>query len=183
MAQYTTWRTNAETLLAEQHYGLEQGVLDSLAAGDYSVIPKLMARTYLDAVTASTNVIAQSMPQIIENLNRNRDVSKGAEDRFFGQWPGLKDHYQRVLEVGQVYRQLNPKASEEDFIKHVGATAATVLGVDPATLRGQAEAPKPRVVPGPTVAPHRPPVPGARSVAPAAPVNPFEALAMDTDEE
>lgn len=180
VAAFTAWRGNAEKLLAENHYALPQETLDEIADNPAVALPKLMARVYLDAVTASTNVLIQNLPAILENTLGYRDNAKKLEDQFDSEWKGLAKHRDKVIQIGQVYRQLNPKATAEEFTRDVGAQAAFALGLTLEVAKGSAA---PAVAPrtGPT-APHRPPGAAAHQVGqPAQPDNQFTALALDID--
>ena len=179
---FRQWRAQAEHVLSNSHYNLSQQDADALNVDPGQVIPKLMSRVYLDAVTAAVNVISQSIPYAVMNTIEAHNGYQRNEDEFFGEWPGLKEHGGEVVRVGQVYRQLNPKASKADFIRSVGAQVAMALGLTADQARGT-KAPAPNGA-GQRVLRHVPPAASARHMAqPARPANFFEQLSQDTEED
>jgi hypothetical protein len=180
MESFRNWRQTAEGVLANSHYNLTKEDADALNVDPGQVIPKLMAKVYLDAVTAAVNVISQSLPQTVMGTIEAHNGYQKNESEFFGEWPGLKDHYAEVLRVGQVYRHLNPSASKADFVRSVGAQVAMALGLNAEQARGTRA---PTQQPGQRVLRHIPPAASARHpMAPARPPNIFEQMSGEEDE-
>lgn len=180
--QFRQWRQNAEQVLSNSHYNLNQEDANQLNIDPGQVIPKLMSRVYLDAVTAAVNVISQALPYTVMNTIDAHNGYQKNEDEFFGEWPGLKDHHAEVIRTGQVFRHLNPRASKADFIRSVGAQVAMSLGLTAEQARG----PSARQAPaGQRVLRHIPPAASARHAPaqPARPANIFEQMAQDTQED
>jgi hypothetical protein len=180
LQSFKDWRQTAEGVLVNSHYNLSKEDADALNLDAGQVIPKLMARVYLDAVTAAVNVISQSLPHTVMNTIEAHNGYQKNETEFFGEWPGLKDHYAEVLRVGQVFRHLNPSASKADFVRSVGAQVAMALGLTAEQARGTRA---PAQQPGPRVLRHIPPAASARHpMAPARPQNIFEQMSEDQEE-
>jgi hypothetical protein len=180
LESFKDWRQTAEGVLANSHYNLSKEDADQLNIDAGQVIPKLMARVYLDAVTAAVNVISQSLPSTVMNTIEAHNGYQKNETEFFGEWPGLKDHYAEVLRVGQVFRHLNPSASKADFVRSVGAQVAMALGLTAEQARGTRA---PAQQPGQRVLRHIPPAASARHpIAPARPQNIFEQMSGEEDE-
>lgn len=179
--QFQQWRQNAEAVLSNSHYNLSQEDANQINIDPGQVIPKLMSRVYLDAVTAAVNVIAQSLPYTVMNTIDAHNGYQKNEDEFFGEWPGLRDHGAEVVRIGQVFRHLNPKASKADFIRSVGAQAALALGLSAEQARGTPA----RQQPGQRMLRHVPPAASARHAPaqPSRPANIFEQMAQDTAED
>ena len=179
MEAFRGWRQNAEAVLANSHYNLSKEDADQMNVDPGQVIPKFMARVYLDAVTAAVNVISQSLPQAMMNVVDTHTTYRNNETQFFSEWPGLQDHYAEVLRVGQVFRHLNPAASKADFVRSVGAQVAMSLGLTADQARGT----KPAQQSGQRVLRHVPPAASARHpVAPQRPLNIFEQMSGEEDE-
>lgn len=185
---YREWRGQVEGLLATNHYNLSSEQLAELELNPGEFIPKMMSRVYLDSVTATLAQVVNYLPQMIRSVQETHTKATAAEDKFYERWPNLKDHHATVLRVGQVYRQLNPGASMEDFINEVGAQTMIAMRIPPEELARHLTAPKPNGNAAATAAARAAPFqPAATSPAgrpaPATPKNPFEALAEEFEEE
>jgi len=181
LQSFKAWRQNAESVLSNSHFNLTKEDADQLNVDPGVVIPKLMSRVYLDAVTAAVNVISQSLPDAMMRVVDTHNAYRNNENEFFSEWPGLQEHYAEVLRVGQVFRQLNPSASKADFVRSVGGQVAMALGLTAEQARGT---PRPPQQSGQRVLRHIPPAASARHpVAPARPRNIFEQMSMETEEE
>lgn len=128
---YRTWRGQTEGLLATHHYKLTQEELDQLDENPGEFIPKIMSKVYLDAVTATLSQVVQYMPQMVRQVNEQSTKAVKTEDKFYEAWPDLRNHHATVVRIGQVYRNLNPNASVEDFINEVGAQTMVALRMQP----------------------------------------------------
>ena len=129
---YIKWRAESENLLATQHYQLSEEVAAELESDSTVAIPKLLSRVYLDAVTASVGHMMSQMPQMIERVISARTSADAAEVKFFDHWAkqGLKtEHRSTVAPLGRAYRTANPNATEQEFIRDVGAQSIVALGL------------------------------------------------------
>ena len=117
--------------LAETEYALTKEEKDALGFDDTqaAAVASLAARTHVNAVGTVLRTIAQQMPAMMNRHLQVQNAAKGAEDAFYGQWPQLKEHSQTVMQLGQAYRNAHPTASQDDFIKMVGAMSVTALGL------------------------------------------------------
>lgn len=172
-ARYADWRGKAEDALQREHYLLDEATVEALETDAAAAIPKLMSRVYLDAVTASVGHVMAAMPQLIGSMVQLQRQSDEVETRFFERWPQLTDHRDSVVRLGQAYRQVFPRASEEDFTRDVGAQTIIALRLP---IEAQ-PAPAPAPVPF-TPAASSPP--GGR---PQVKLNPFEQLAEEMAQE
>lgn len=182
---YTDWRERSENELATSYYALDKNVVEGILNEPDPVdgmrklvdaVPKLMAKVYMDAITAATNTISGMLPAAIEHHSMMGHAVKEREDKFFSAWPGLKEHRAKVVEIAKNYRALNPTLDQENFIKQVGAITTLTLGLDPTAVQG-AQAPTPQLPNGQDRLPrHVPPAAGARHVGAPASDSPFEDL-------
>lgn len=174
---YTDWRTETEDLLAKHHYKLSEEDMAQIDAAPQEVLPRMMARVYMDAVSAAITQVLNYLPQTMRQVNEQERINSESENSFFGKWPALKEHKDSVLKIGQVYRQMNPQASAEQFINEVGAAAMVSLRLDPSGVVQQPVA---------TPAPSAPFAPAAQTpqggiAAPQKPVNMFTKLNEEFD--
>lgn len=124
---YNDWRKESEDLLASHHYNLSHEQAEELELEPHKAIPKLMARVYLDAVTAAIGQVTTHLPRMVRLVTEQEQANARTEQTFYDSWPDLKEHNDTVVQIGQAYRAQNPSASAEDFIKNVGAMAMVAL--------------------------------------------------------
>lgn len=159
--------------LARAHYGLNQEELDSLNVNPAEVIPKMLAKVHVNSVSATLHHVAQQLPRMILGIMDARQRNVENENKFYSNWPQLDrtKHGPVVAQIAQVYRQMNPNATPEDFVRQVGAQAVVALGLlQPSGVPAAPTAPAARqaFVPAAISAP--------ASRAPAQPQNIFEQL-------
>lgn len=176
--RYVTWRKETEELLTKQHYALKPEQIDELDQNPGEFISRMMSKVYLDAVTAVTTQVVQSLPGMVRQINEQAVGSDANEGQFFERWPKLKEHKDTVLRFGAVYRQLNPSTSMDDFINEVGAQAMVALRIPPDGVEVPNGGPPVRVAPF---------KPAAQTPAGGAPIvkdtNVFSQLADEFDED
>lgn len=126
---YSEWRKQAEAQLATTHFALTKEELELIETNPAVAIPRLASKVYFDAVEAATAAVHQYLPGIIRQTTQQSSQYEKNENTFFESWPGLKERKADVERIGLVYRQANPQATTEDFIKHVGMLASNILGV------------------------------------------------------
>lgn len=160
-------------------FSLSQEETDALETDAVTMIPKLMARTYQQALMASMNMMKQFVPMMISEgvVEQGAKTAKGNEAKaeFYAAFPNLneKDHGEAFNQWAKMYRQMNPKASRADAIKFVGNALLTQFN-----LHG---APAPGAVPGVVArpVPFQPARPGGRPVAQVPVDDPYSGLDQD----
>ena len=97
------------------------------------VFPKLQARMFADMWEHMTAMIRQNLPAAIEYHTQAREVQNKEVDSFFARWPKLNraEHGATVAKVSGVFNQLNPNATEEDILNHVGMQTMMLHGIAP----------------------------------------------------
>jgi hypothetical protein len=181
--QFTKWRNESEILLAEHHYALPEAVVkeyedEGVSSKLLKAIPRMMSRVYLDAVQATMGQIMTHLPTLMSQVTRAQNEGSQTEAKFYEQWPKLKEkpeYADTIRRIGTAYRQLNPRASSEDFIREVGAGAMIALRL-PMETSAAATPTQPRSSFRPAAA-TRP-----ASPTPSKPKNVFEAMAEETEE-
>lgn len=161
--------------VASQAYQLTQQELEAVATEPEKILPVLMAKVHVNAVQGVLRHVSQQMPGMVTALMQAQQENRDREEQFFKQWPQLDKtkHMQDILRAGQVFRQMNPTATHEDFIKHVGAHVVLQHGLHqrpPVATPPAATQPRPAPVP-PPFAPAG--VGGAGSAAAAPAQKPF----------
>lgn len=186
--RFRQWREQGVDLLAREHFHIAPEQVKEIVDPETGMvngeklaktISRVASQVYMDVVTAAMGQMTQHMPALIDRVIQARGQAQQIENEFFTQWPQLKEHRNVVLRLGQVFRQQNPRASKDAFIKEVGASAmvALRLGVPAAAPPAAAPAPARPFRPAATARPTTPP-PTQR------PMNAFEALAAaDTEDD
>lgn len=161
-------------------FSLTKEEIESLDTNAVEMIPKLMSRTYTQALLASLNMMRNFVPRMITEGFAQQTTSAAkandAKSAFYKAWPELneKDHDQAMNTVAKVFRQMNPKASREEAIKFVGAAVLAQFGLSRGTPKASAAPARP--------APFQPARPGGRQVAQTPVDNPWDGLDADIDD-
>ena len=117
--------------VAQGSYQLSQEELEQISTEPEKVVPRLLARVHVNAVQGVLRHVASQMPMMVGALLQTQVENTKREETFFSRWPQLdrSKHRDDIVRVGQVYKQLNPNATVEDFIKHVGAQVVMLHGL------------------------------------------------------
>ena len=168
---YQKNRSDMEANVATTVYNLSEDQVQRLDDGDAALIPELMAKVYMDAVTGAVAHMITHLPNMMESVLTGRDGAKVLEDQFYTSNPNINrvEHAETVSRFGLAYRNLYPNAPAEDFIRDVGAQVMVALQISPS---GQ-PAPEP---PAPRTPPFQPAAAGGGKGAAPSPTNPFEVL-------
>jgi hypothetical protein len=101
-----------------------------------------------------------------------------AQAEFYKAWPSLKGYDKQVLQVGALFRQLNPNATPQEAIERIGKVVHEALGIAiPAPGAAAPASPAVPAAPAKPAAPFRPAGGSGASPAPAPSGNEFEAMA------
>jgi len=180
-AAYAKYRGEAEAVLAKEHYAISPEMAENLDENAAEVIPQLMSKVYMDAVSGAISHVLNQMPALVDGAIQARESRNTQETQFFGAWPQLDptQHRETVVSLGQAYRQVHPTASVEQFIRDVGAQAVVALQLQPQAVAPPAAAPVQEAAP----APFRPAGSSPPSSSPSPPTNRFESLNAEFDME
>lgn len=140
--------------VAAQAYQLSPQELEAVATEPEKVLPVLMAKVHVNAVQGVLRHVSQQMPKMVGAIMQAEKVNRDREESFFKAWPQLdrEKHMGAIMQAGQVFRQMNPNATHEDFIKHVGAHVVLANGlqnVQPPVAQRPVAQPRPAPVPPP----------------------------------
>lgn len=100
------------------------------------VLPQFAAKVYADVMQDVTQQIMGVMPQVIQGYVASTTKETQAQDMFFSAWPELKGHDQQVLQMGAMYRQMNPTASPQEAIEVIGEMTMAALKLKRAQAQG-----------------------------------------------
>lgn len=170
---YQKNRSEMEANVASTVYNLSEDQVQRLDDGDAALIPELMAKVYMDAVTGAVAHMITHLPNMMESVLTGRDDTKVLEDQFYTANPHIDraQHAETVNRFGLAYRHLYPNAPAEDFIRDVGAQVMVALKIPPGD--GGQPTPEPPAPKTPAFQPAKGGSPGGTAPPPA---NPFEVL-------
>ena len=117
--------------VASQTYQLTPQELEAVATEPEKVLPQLMAKVHVNAVQGVLRHVSQQMPAMVSAIMQAKEQDRQREDSFFQAWPQLDrvKHRADIIRAAQVFRQLNPTASPEDFVRQVGAQVVIAHGL------------------------------------------------------
>jgi len=114
----------------ETVYKLDDETAEQLQTEPELVLPKLLANMHLNLQRSLLEGMQQLVPQMLEKTQKVSARERQAVDTFYGAYPELRPHHDKVLEIGKTYRQLNPKATPQEATKAIGLLTAQMLGVE-----------------------------------------------------
>lgn len=130
---YEALRTEALVELESKTFAISEEDAQTLVTEPEKILPKLAARVYMEAFENAQRSVMTALPQMILQTMSAQTAMTQATDGFYAKWPkidrGDAKHAQTVGRIGQVYRQLNPTATAEQFTAEVGAQALLALGI------------------------------------------------------
>lgn len=171
--QLAEYKANFQTHLTKQYAFSEEEVL-SLQTEPEKVLPQMAARLHMEVLDNVMQHVYQALPNVIQSHTQSSLREQKAQEEFFGAWPELRGAEQQVLQMGQMFRQMNPKATPQEAIQRIGEITMAALG------KKRATAPAAETFPEPPPAPFRPAAPG-RVASPLPGKNKWEALMDDDD--
>jgi hypothetical protein len=140
-----------------------------------AAIPQLMGRVYSQALQATTNLIKNFVPEMInqgvQSTNARNAKANEALTEFYAAHQHLnpQQHGALVDKWARAFRAANPSASRADAIKFVGNAVTSELGMTSPAAKGR-------------VAPFAPARPGTRVQQPSPQHDPYEGMDMEYDQ-
>lgn len=164
-------RTDAEQETAdlaslEALYGLTEAEAEALATEPELVLPKMLAKQHLRMTKSILASVQSVLPQMMHASTQSATVETAARSQFFSVNRDLAnpEYESAILQIGKMYRQVNPKASAEVAVQKIGEMVRLSLGLP---MVGTAAAPVVSAAPAPR--PFTPARGGSGSRAPATP--------------
>lgn len=100
------------------------------------VLPNLAARLHMDVYKTVMAQMQGMVPQMVAQLTDFNTRETQAKNLLFSKWPELKGHENEVMEVGRMFRKVNPKADAETAVQRIGELTMAALGLTRAAPQG-----------------------------------------------
>lgn len=167
--------------LAADRFKLSPEEIKAVDTDAVAAIPRIMARTYYEAMQSTLLHINNMVPQMVLNTIRAQRASDQIEDAFYGQFKALDrlKHGGDVQTFAKMMRATNPKITQQDLFAMVGAAVMGKYGLQnvPAAPGGNGATPR-----TPQPPPFVPAPPGASVKVIPEPESPWAGLGKDFDE-
>lgn len=126
--KFNEWTAAEEAKLTE-HYTLTEDDAVAMATEPERVLPKLAAKLHMQVLQEARAQIMNMIPQVVKGVQMRETLETKAQGEFFGSWPELKGKESEVVQMGLMFRQLNPKATPEEAIARIGEMTMNALGI------------------------------------------------------
>lgn len=152
---WSNFEKNADKLqeqFVKDFYGLTDEDVAQLEAEPASALPKLAAKVHYNVLKQTAQMISGMLPHAFMHFQGVQKQADAATSKFQEQWPQVDvvKYGSEIEQTANVYRQMNPKATQEEVISFVGAAIST---------RHKLSAPTPSAAPGTTPAAQAKPAP------------------------
>lgn len=134
-----------------QSYKLEAADAEAFDVNPSEVLPKLAARLHVAVLEQVMPLVAQMIPQQVQQVQTESNSAREVKDSFFRDYPELKEHEAQVTQFAMVWRQMNPDVPLDKAKKAIGDHMRIALG-----LHNPAAAPPPSQQPPPPPAGRQP---------------------------
>jgi hypothetical protein len=114
----------------ERNYQFSEEEALGLQTEPEKVIPRLAAKLHAEILGDVMRQIQQTVPNMIQGVQASNTRETKAKDEFYGAWPELRSHEDKVIAVGKMFREMNPTASPQEAIKQIGRLTMVALGKD-----------------------------------------------------
>lgn len=124
---------NAEVEKLIPTYQLTDEEANAVQTEPETVLPKMAAQLQVRITESVYQGINTILPQLMQQFTVQQTAEQQQKEAFFSVNPDLNDpkYESAVLTVGQMFRQVNPKASPEEAIREIGVLARTALKLPP----------------------------------------------------
>lgn len=165
-----------DNLAADKVFALSADEVTALETNPAAAVPRLLAKTYYQAVNATLAHINNLVPNMISRHMSTAKAQKENEDAFYGKFPTLKPdvHGADVMNFAKIIKAQNPQMGKDDFFAMIGAAVMAKHG-----LIGQPAAAAPPSQPIAAPAPFAPARPGASIHTAPVEESPFSGLGQE----
>ena len=131
----------ADLTKLEDLYKLSEEESAAMFTEPEKVLPKLLAKMHQQATQSVLDSMQTAVPQIVQRTESATRVETEARQAFFSVNSDLaKPEYEAaVLQVGAMFRQVNPKAPREVAVQKIGELARVALNLPPKAAVAVAE--------------------------------------------
>ena len=133
-------------MLAQNHYTLDKETVEELeATGNeklVGLVPQLVSRAFVDAITVSQQHMAQMLPVMMEQFNAQQRVNQQSAEAFYEFWDergyDLRAHDEELTQMAMAYVGQNPHTDLPTAIQNIGAQVIIARQIHPAGEQAQA---------------------------------------------
>lgn len=155
-AQYQEFITRSVDNLTASTYKLTDEQKELADTSPSELLPKMAAMVHMQVLTQATTLMANMLPQMLPMITEKQSLDQQAEEKFFTQFPQLREHRDDVFRVARAYKSANPNVTGERAMQEIGTMAMVSLRL-PLTQPEPVE----------QVAPSRPVIPTSAQGGPA----------------
>jgi hypothetical protein len=114
----------------EKYYALDADTAQALLTEPETVLPKLAARVHLEVTENVLRAVQGMFPGMIQQFQNTSKQESEAETAFYAKNADLRGvDPQKILQVGAMFRQVNPKASPDEAVVVIGSMVRAALGM------------------------------------------------------
>ena len=131
LPDYAAWRSQREADLAAQTYSITDEDASKLLTEPETVLPRMAARMHMEVMESTVRVMQTMLPRLMQSVQQTEQREISAKSFFQTANPDLADPRLEpaIMEMGQVYRRLNPAASPEQAAQAIGNLVRASLGI------------------------------------------------------
>ena len=131
LPDYAAWRAQRETDLAAQTYSITDEDASKLLTEPETVLPRMAARMHMEVMESTVRVMQVMLPRLIQSVQQSEQREVSAKSFFQTANPDLADPRLEpaIMEMGQVYRRLNPAATPDQAAVAIGNLVRASLGI------------------------------------------------------
>lgn len=128
---YQEWRANKEVELAEKTYSINDEDAAKLLTEPETVLPRMAARMHMEVMENAMRAVQAMIPQMMRQVQNTERVENSAKNLFAEKNPDLVDPKLEpvILELGMVYRRVNPSTPADVAAVAIGNLVRASLGM------------------------------------------------------
>jgi len=117
----------------EKLYQLSEEEQQAFLTEPEVTLPKLAAAIHMKVTKAVLAAVQGNLPNMIQQHQQVTTTESAARNAFYEVNPDLSDpaYEPAVLQVGQMFRKMNPTASREEATKKIGELVRVSMGLPP----------------------------------------------------
>lgn len=99
------------------------------------IIERQTAKAYVQATSTFSQLLVNTLPQVIQNVVAVQGQAGNHETEFYGAYPGFdpKEHGPKLGQIAAFVRHQNPGLDRKQLSDKIAATGYAMLGVTPGT--------------------------------------------------
>lgn len=132
--------------LAKGMFSLSKEDMEELETDVSVAVPKLLARTFVQAQKNMLQQMARLIPNMVQQTTEAVRRNAESKAKFFDRWKALDpaQHGDLVDRYAATYRQVNPTATFEQMVENLGPIIMMAANVVPSAPAAPAAPPKPQ---------------------------------------